>query len=237
MVDRPSRRTLRALALFGLTLDQDAGRHLRLAQDSWPRAAAEIDARLLPAQIALITGPSGAGKSTLLRLLEERLRERGLPTHRLHPCPRAGRRTLIDLVPGTLEGPDGALRRLASAGLADATLLARTPAQLSDGQRFRLALARAMAIATPGSRRFPSTGGADGPPPTLLIDEFCATLDRLTARSVARTLRRWLDRSTRAHPPGARVAIATSHDDLATALRPDLLVRVSMTGLVEIDHP
>lgn len=229
MVDRPSRRTLRALALFGLTLDQDAKRHRCLAHEHWPRAAAEIDERLLPGQIALITGPSGGGKSTLLRLLEDRLHERGTPAHRLRPCLCAGRRTLIDLVPGTLEGPDGALRCLASAGLADATLLARTPAQLSDGQRARLALARTMSCA----RRSPGAGA----PPTLLIDEFCATLDRLTARSVARTLRRWLDRSAESDTQGTRVVAATSHDDLSLALRPDLLVAVSMAGLVEVHHP
>jgi uncharacterized protein len=220
-----SRRTLRAMAMFGLTLEHDRHQRAALVDEQLASAAEALDGRLGPGGIALITGPSGGGKSTLLRLFEQRAARAG----HARPIVRAGvredDRSLIDLVPGKLTGKDGALRRLAAAGLADATLLARTPAELSDGQRFRLALARGMALA----QRRPVSGAV----PTLVIDEFCSSLDRLTARDVARTLRRWVDRPTTSPRP-VRVVAATAHDDLALALAPDVVVHIGLDRKAEV---
>jgi hypothetical protein len=54
--------------------------------------------------------------------------------------------------------------------------------------------------------------------PILACDEFAAVLDRVTAMVVARCLRRAID----ANPQLAGV-VATSHDDLQPALRPDII--------------
>ncbi len=55
----------------------------------------------------------------------------------------------------------------------------------------------------------------------IVCDEFAAVLDRLTAMIVARCLRRAID----AHPNVAAV-VATSHEDLIAALKPDVVVAV-----------
>jgi ABC-type ATPase with predicted acetyltransferase domain len=66
-----------------------------------------------------------------------------------------------------------------------------------------------------------------------VCDEFAAVLDRVSAAIVARALRRAIDAT-----PGLSAVVATSHDDLGLALRPDTLIRcdfgrrlVEKTGL------
>jgi len=106
------------------------------------------------------------------------------------------------------------LARLSVAGLSDAFVLLRRPGELSDGQRARLRLARAIG-------RVESALEADPPPPMLLVlaDEFGATLDRTTAAVLARNVRRWVDRQ-----PGVCFVAATTHDDLLEPLSPDMLI-------------
>jgi len=194
-----SERLLRALAPFGLLVQ---------AAPAPPEPAApmpEID-RLLalpPGSIALLTGPSGCGKSTLLRATAASARSRGVrvvdPSAQLA---HAADRPIIDLFTQPVATT---LRLFSAAGLGEAMLWARAPRELSEGQRARLGIALAMA-------RAPARGDT-----LLVIDECCSTLDRVTARCVARTLRRWCT-GRRA----VRVLCATAHDDLAPALEPDL---------------
>jgi len=85
---------------------------------------------------------------------------------------------------------------------------------LSEGQRHRLRLAQAIAVA----ERRPE------PWSVLLADEFGSSLDRTTAEAMARGVRRWVARS--------RVCLvaATAHDDLLEPLGPDVLVEVAPGG-------
>jgi hypothetical protein len=116
---------------------------------------------------------------------------------------------LIDAVPGPVEDRLGLL---AACGLSEARLLLRTPAELSDGQRYRFRLAFALAHAS-GSK-------------TLIADEFAAYLDRTLARVLAFNLRKLVTRT------GVGVLLATTHDDLTADLRPDLHVRCLGDGAV-----
>ncbi|MDX2118734.1 MAG: hypothetical protein SFY96_11175 [Planctomycetota bacterium] len=196
----PSPRLLRACALFGLrpmrTARAAASRETRLA-------AAQVLSTLAPGQIALLSGPSGGGKTTLLRACRAELVSRHEAVAFFSRPPLGTRRTLIDSTPGAMRD---ALRDLARAGLADATLLARCTRELSEGQRWRWALARMLRTR----------------PRWLLIDEFVSTLDRPAARGVCRALRR------HARDVNCRVIVATAHDDVATWLEPDMRVRVEL---------
>ncbi|MDQ7012965.1 MAG: ABC transporter ATP-binding protein [Planctomycetota bacterium] len=199
---RPSDRLLRALAPFGL-LAQHTDRPAPV-----PPARTTVDRVLaLPGgSIALLTGPSGCGKSTLLRAIAETARadrahviDAAVLRREAHPG-----RPIIDLFTGPLRD---SLRLFAAAGLAEPMLWARAASELSEGQQLRLSIALAMAKAHPGVRS------------VLLLDECCSTLDRVTARGVARTLRRWVSRHR-----GVLVVCATAHDNLAAALQPDLVL-------------
>jgi ABC-type ATPase with predicted acetyltransferase domain len=208
---RPTERLCRACAAFGVGIRQ-VHRHRRTpAGVSGSRLARRALDALPEGGVALVTGPSGSGKSTLLGRLAAEAARRRLEVVRV-PGAEPGRGAIIDLIPGPL---GEAIATLARAGLADATLLGRTPDELSEGERFRLSLAL-------GLHRARSARPARAP--ILVVDEFAATLDRATARSLARGVHRWAARER------ARVVCATAHDDLADALTPHLSIVLALGG-------
>src|SRR5690606_39127825 len=92
----------------------------------------------------------------------------------------------------------------------------------SEGQRFRLRLALAMARAVRLAQ--------GGRPVTLIADEFCASLDDATAASVCVGLSRWL-RAT-----GVRLIAATPRCDLRPFLRPQLIAATRLYQPPEVSH-
>lgn len=193
---RPTDRLLRACAAFGLAVA-----HSRRKGPSPDHVAdaRDLHAALAPGQISLVTGPSGSGKTSVLRAFRRVCRRAAHPDQSHH------RGTIVDAIPGLTAD---AVSVLARAGLADARLLARTPRELSEGERARFNIALALARAAPGE--------------TIVLDEFLSTLDRITARNVAVSVRRWMDRA------GAdrrlRLVCATAHDDVLDWLSPEVLL-------------
>ena len=165
---------LEVAAMFGLGIDRD--KQIQLIP--------ETELRLLPGRIVFVTGSSGGGKTTLLRVIREQI-DQNDAAHALcfDTLPTIKDRPLVDCFPGRTLGET--LRLLSLAGLNDAFVMLRKPSQLSDGQRYRLKLAQAMAMAE-----------ADVLPSLLKVviaDEFCATLDRVTAKVIARNVRKWVN--------------------------------------------
>ncbi|HEY0007787.1 MAG TPA: hypothetical protein VGB55_03600 [Tepidisphaeraceae bacterium] len=178
--------------------------------------------RLLPqaGRITLVTGPSGGGKSSLLTALRRRhgkLRWVGPNDIALPNQP------VIDCVTSAIGGEGeaavlAALEAISRVGMAEAWTYLQTPAQLSDGQRWRLILALCLITA----RRAQAV--------TIIeVDEFAALLDRVTAAVVARSLRRLIDTT-----PLIGAVVVTSHDDLALALKPDVQITCDF-GTTHID--
>ena len=210
-----------------------------LAEESGAPAPPWVPPVALPkaGEIVLVTGASGAGKSSALRATLAAAHAAGawavdLDRLRLAEAP------VIDVVADALQDvasgasagecpEDGAaevtaaLGLLGQVGLAEARTCLLRPSQLSDGQRWRLRLAVGLAVAgwrRPGAKPQAAAGESRA---ILFADEFAAVLDRVTAAVVARALRRAVDRSD---APLAAV-VATSHDDLIPALRPDAIAR------------
>jgi ABC-type transport system involved in cytochrome c biogenesis ATPase subunit len=169
---------------------------------------------IAPGQIVMLTGPSGSGKSTLLRRVIGEAREKRWGVIDASSI-RPGGRVCVDLHPDV--GLDETLGLLASVGLAEARVLVRRGEAMSEGQRDRLRLARALANAIVERRRQPAT------PVLLAVDECCVRLDRMTARCVAHLIAR----SARA-VPRMSVVVASPHEDLRGPCRPDVEVRCSL---------
>lgn len=200
---RPVRRSLwtnQLMDLFGL--EEQSGDYV---------VAREVTLDVQVGDVVLLCGPSGSGKSSLLRAVGQQLGAVDAGTVVLPEVP------LIDAVPGTTI--QDRLAWLAGCGLSEPRWLLRCPAELSEGQRSRFRLAEGLRQALHLGADRP--GGA-----WLLVDEFTATLDRLTARVTAFNLARL---ARRLH---VGLLLATTHEDVIEELQPDLLVRCEEGGLV-----
>src|SRR5262249_30866036 len=108
------------------------------------------------------------------------------------------------------------LTLLSRVGLAEAWTYLRLPTELSEGQGWRLRLARALALAGASTTRSAKR-------PIIVCDEFAAVLDRITALIVARCLRKMIDAS-RSSQMAPSAIVASAQDDLIDALAPDTIV-------------
>ena len=195
-------RVLRTRAMFGLFDDPST----RDPAHAMRRRAHEL-LDMPDGSIALVTGASGSGKSSLLRAIVGACAKREVRVVRAGPVRSS--RAPVELVGRDL---NDALGTLAQSGLADARLIVRPARTLSDGESWRLGLARAMSRVVRSKRET-----------VVIADEFCSLLDRVTAAGVCRSLRRWVDRVGR-----GRFILATAHDDVKRWLSPDVLVRFSL---------
>lgn len=164
-----------------------------------------------PGEVVYITGQSGSGKSQALKLLTEQMNTGGLKIADLNLVELDPDLPVIDQVGATtVEATD----LLAKAGISDAYIYLRKPHELSDGQRYRLKLAKVM--------------GTDAD--VWIADEFGAVLDRVTAKVVAFSMQKVARRL------GKTFMVATTHADLVEELAPDLIIRKRFKDRVELER-
>jgi hypothetical protein len=149
--------------------------------------------------VVYITGQSGSGKSLLLRELAVQLENRGKRVINIDQVSLDPDKTLVDQIG---KDTNDALRLLSIAGLNDAYLFIRKPQELSDGQRYRFRLAKAIET------------GAE----VWVADEFLAVLDRTAAKVIAYSIQKT------ARKVGATVVVATTHTDMVPDLAPSLFI-------------
>ena len=195
------------------------------------RVVHKCDIDVEDGDIVYITGPSGAGKSVLLREMQK-----GVPAEerisideiRL-PADRAavdciGEEFRIEngefripnskfIIPNKMTTIE-ALQILSYAGLSDVFCILTAPANLSEGQQYRFRLACALAA---GKK-------------VVFADEFCSSLDRITAAVIAYNVRRFARRNK------VTFFLASSHEDILADLQPDVLVVKRFSGPAEVTY-
>jgi ABC-type ATPase with predicted acetyltransferase domain len=154
--------------------------------------------------IIAFVGISGTGKTTCLQQLKNQTV--GLD---LNELVFDNDKTVIE----HFENYDIGLKNLSICGLAEAQLFLRYPNELSDGQRYRFR----MALGLSDKRN------------VLVCDEFLATLDRISAKTIAFSIRKLISNSEKI------LAIATTHTDILEDLQPNITVNFGPEG-VEIAH-
>ena len=165
----------------------------------------QLDVPLGPGRITAFVGPSGSGKTTALGAIEAQYPK----AHNVERIGFPNDRPIIDCIApsGAL---DEALHCLSLCGLGEPRLWLREYAALSEGERFRARIARAVgAIAN----------RQDNAP--LLIDAFGDSLHRRAARALAYNVRRLTTRRR------LNVVVATCHHDVLADLQPDNLITLT----------
>ncbi|MCI8010339.1 ATP-binding cassette domain-containing protein [Klebsiella pneumoniae] len=193
-------RTLEIAESFGLGLDEKA----------WTLYD-NLELDIERGDVVYVTGQSGSGKSVVLRELQRLMADAGQRVSSIDDFVFADDTNVIDQLGKTTSD---ALGLLSMAGLNDAYLFVRKPSEMSDGQKYRLKIAKLI------------ESGAD----VWVADEFGAVLDRVTAQVVASNLQR------AARAVGATVIVATTHEDLKNALRPSVQITKHYKERVKVDY-
>jgi len=162
-----------------------------------------FDIDVQPGEIVYFTGISGTGKSSCLRQFKEQTNAFNLDDIVIDKD-----KTIIENFSSFEKGVEIAGR----CGLSEAFLFVRYFHELSDGQRYRFKIAKAI----------------DEGHKVIVADEFLATLDRETAKVIAFNLRKI------ANKYGLIFALASTHVDIIEDLQPDHLIRFTSDG-VELD--
>ena len=193
-------RTLEVAESFGLGLDEK----------EWSLYD-NLELQISGGDVVYITGQSGSGKSVVLRELQRLMKAEGQNVASIEDFTFDDDKNVIDQLGKTTSE---ALGLLSMAGLNDAYLFVRKPSEMSDGQRYRLKIAKLI-----------ETGAK-----VWVADEFGAVLGRVTAQVVASNLQR------AARKAGAIVMVATTHEDLKNALRPDVQITKHYKERVKVDY-
>ena len=157
--------------------------------------------------IVYVTGDSGSGKSWILKNVFAKF-----------PKSVSIDDIEIDdeeiLIEGVGKDLNDAIKKLNLAGLGDAFLYLRKYSQISDGQKYRYKIAKFI----------------DMEADVWILDEFCAKLDRMTAKIVSNNLQKIARRL------GKCVVCATTHEDLKDALKPSLYIRKGLESEVRTER-
>jgi GNAT superfamily N-acetyltransferase len=144
----------------------------------------------------------------LLRAIRADLGEEAIDLSDVRITPES---PLIETLGATVE--EG-LELLSRVGLNDAFLFLRSYEQLSDGQKYRYRIAKLI----------------ESKKQWWLMDEFCACLDRDTAKIISFNLQKI------ARQQGKAVIVATTHSDLVEDLSPSVLVHKRFGEEIEIKY-
>ncbi len=189
----------------------------------------DVNLEIYPGEIVVVIGLSGAGKTTLLRMIVgsalKLQDERYQPTSGIVKVPENTK--LAALIPGELEPKFGeesllehlygktkdevlAVEVLNICGLSDAVFYRAKFSELSTGQKERAKIASLLAER----------------PNLVVIDEFTAHLDSVTAQRIARKIAEVCRRA------GITLVVSTNRPEVIKTLNPDKVLYVGYGSVI-----
>lgn len=182
-----------------------------IAERAVERFAVELPGEDEAWRVGLVVGPSGSGKSTVAR------EAFGDALYRAGEWPED--RAVVDCF-GDL-GARAVTDLFVSVGFGSPPSWVKPYAALSNGERFRCDLARALARGAAAARE-------DDQPPVVAFDEFTSVVDR----DVARVCSAAIARGVRRGRIGCRFVGVSCHYDIAEWLAPDWVLDMA-TGRLD----
>ncbi len=160
-----------------------------------------------PGDIIFFSGPSGSGKSVLLNEMKTRIPQNERIS--LEKIELSDSRAVIDCIKG---GYLKSLRTLSCAGLSDVFCVLKKPIHLSEGQKYRYRLAKALA----SGKRY------------IFADEFCSSLDRITAAVISCKIRKFAKQNR------VTFILAAGSDHFLPDLAPDIIIKKELAGNTKV---
>tara|TARA_R110002012_G_scaffold64769_1_gene170205 strand:+ start:4668 stop:5330 length:663 start_codon:yes stop_codon:yes gene_type:complete len=148
-----------------------------------------------------ICGYSGSGKSSLLNAIYDNIKTKNTIYIKQWNNIKIDNKPLIEFFPNI--DSDDKIRILSKCGLGEAWKFVSKYNELSDGEKFRFVFYHSIM----------SLAGSDNP--ILIFDEFCATLDRVTAKSICNNIKKM------AKIYNITIILASAHDDIMEYLDAD----------------
>jgi len=199
---KPTKRVITVAEAFGLGLDTQ---QKFIIYDN-------IQLKIAPTDITYLTGDSGSGKSTLLKTLKKDItKSMHQTTIDITDIKPDENKPIIETIGKTIQQ---SLELLSRVGLNDAFLFLRRYKQLSDGQRYRYRIAKMIE----SNAQF------------WIMDEFCSTLDRDTAKIVAHNVQKLARQHRKA------VLAATTHTDLFKDLQPSVHIHKKFGKEIQVHY-
>lgn len=165
-----------------------------------------------PWSVGLIVGPSGCGKSTVARnLFGPQMARFDALTAELRA---SGRKSLLDTFPPGMPIQE-IVALLSSVGFSSPPAWVRPFSVLSNGEQFRVMMARALAQA----QHDPLAEYVDPLQKVTVVDEFTSVVDRTVAQVGASAIAKAVRRN------GQQFIAVTCHEDVEAWLQPDWTYR------------
>ncbi len=206
-------KVLSVMRMFGLTKDKMAEKNI----------AHHCQVEINDGDIVYITGPSGSGKSVLLRELAG-----AIPAEQkvnVDDINLPGDRAAVDCIDGDFLW---SLRILSYAGLNDCLCVLNSPANLSEGQKYRFRLAMALGASSTLRQSSVQASSPQVQKKFIIADEFCSNLDRITASAISYTIHKFAKRYK------VTFLLASSHEDILADLLPDVIVTKELSGPTKV---